>query len=266
MGRISERVTVDTPQPNAAERRLMRRHDMPDLFAVIDDAWQELARSPRAFDVRERWVLQQPHLSTARDLRAMVTSAQGREDLDYRRRNQMQRALLAIAAADDDARLAMLVVLQPGLRNVARNNRHVWGRDETSAMVVEQAVRRIVSFPAASRAQPAANIVLRVRNDLWRMRQRELAISDATEVLETDEDAASDEVEPSAGDLLLHTVAAGMSSGYVSARGARLILLHRMCDVPTEHVARAEGADPVAIRKYRNRAEAALLHARDAVA
>jgi hypothetical protein len=196
----------------------------------------------------------------------MVTSAQGREDPDYRRREQMQRALLAIAAGDDDARLAMLVVLMPGLSKVARNNRQVWGRDETIAMVVEQAIRRIMSFPAQSRAKPAANIVLGVRNDLWRMRQREIAISKATEVLEPDEDALPVDAEPSASDLLLHTVSAGMHSGYVSPRGARLILLHRMYDVPTQHVARAEGADPVAIRKYRNRAEAALLHARDAVA
>jgi hypothetical protein len=239
---------------------------MSDLFAIIKDAWQELAESPKASDVRDRWVLEHPHLSVASDLRAMVTSAQGREDADCLRRDQVQRALLAIAAADDDARLAMLVVLQPGLSNVARNNRHVWGRDETSAMVVEQAVRRIVSFPAGSPAKPAANIVLGVRNDLWRMRQREVAISDATEVLEPDDDAVSDEAERSASDLLLDTVAAGVRSGYVSPRGARLILLHRVCDVPTEHVARAEGADPVAIRKYRNRAEAALLHARDAVA
>jgi hypothetical protein len=239
---------------------------MPNLFAVIEDAWQELARSPRARDVREHWVLQQPHLGIAGDLRGIVTSAQGREDPDYRRRAQMQRALLAIAAEDDDARLAMLVVVQPGLANVARNNRHVWGTDEANAMVVEQAIRRIISFPAGSRAKPAANIVLGVRNDLWRMRQRELAMSDATDALEPDEEPLSDEVEPSASELLLHTVAAGMRSGYVSRRGARLILLHRMCDVPTEQVARAEGADPVAIRKYRNRAEAALLHARDAVA
>jgi hypothetical protein len=266
MGRISERVAVDTPQLRAAQRRLMRRHDMPNLFAVIEDAWQELARSPRAFEIREQWIRQQPHLSIASDLGGMITSAQGREDPDCRRRDQMQRALLAIAAADDDARLAMLVVLLPGLCTVARHNRQVWGRDETNAMVVEQAVRRIMSFPAESRVKPAANIVLGVRNDLWRMRQREVAVSDATEVLEPDEDAVLDEAEPSASDLLLHTVAAGMRSGYVSARGARLILLHRMYDVPTERVARAEGADPVAIRKYRNRAEAALLHARHAVA
>jgi hypothetical protein len=239
---------------------------MPNLFAVIEDAWQGLAQSPRAFEVQERWILQQPLLNVACDLNEMIMSAQGREDLDYRRRDQLQRALLAIAADDDDASLAMLVVLQPGLSNVARKSRHVWGRDETNAMVVEQAIRRIVSFPAGSRVKPAANIVLGVRNDLWRLGQREVAISDATEVLEPDDGPLTNEAEPSASDLLLHTVTDGVRSGLVSHRGARLILLHRVCDVPTEQVARADGADPVAVRKYRNRAEAALLQARDAVA
>jgi DNA-directed RNA polymerase specialized sigma24 family protein len=50
----------------------------------------------------------------------------------------------------------------------------------------------------------------------------------------------------------------GVSSGTITPRGARLILLHRVLGIRTTDIAEAEGRRPCTVRKHRQQAEAAL--------
>jgi 5,10-methylenetetrahydrofolate reductase len=65
---------------------------------------------------------------------------------------------------------------------------------------------------------------------------------------------------------LVEVVRDGVDAGYVTRRGARLILLHRVLGTPTREVASLEGRRAAAVRKARERAEAALVAAAGAVA
>jgi DNA-directed RNA polymerase specialized sigma24 family protein len=69
-----------------------------------------------------------------------------------------------------------------------------------------------------------------------------------------------------AGEELLGLVGEGVRSGAITRRGARLIVLHRIHGLSTREIADAEGRDAAAVRKYRNRAEAALADVAEAVA
>jgi hypothetical protein len=70
----------------------------------------------------------------------------------------------------------------------------------------------------------------------------------------------------SASELVLRVVTEALERGHISERGARLILLHRLCDVPTSKLAERDGRDVRSVRKYRNRAESALNEVAEVVA
>jgi hypothetical protein len=238
---------------------------VPDLFVTIDRAWNELALSPRAVEVRHRWVRTEPVLAQYADIREIVEAARDQLAPDRLHRDELQRALLRVAVRDADARLAMLFVLRPGLSDVARRYSPFWGDEDADAMVVELALERFAAGGSQSR-RPAAAIVHGVRNRLWRLRLVQIAEAHSTGVRVP---LRADMMEPQeqlpASELVLALVTEALERGYVSARGARLILLQRLFDVPSNDLAELERRDVRAIRKYRNRAESALTAVADVV-
>lgn len=238
---------------------------MSDIFTGIDRAWADLARSAGAVPTLAAWVAAEPELADLGDLDEVVTAARDDDDLDGR--DRIQLALLRLASGDRAALLAMLHVVRPGLSQVARRYAPLWGDDETDAMVIDIALAKIAAYPTGSAARPAAKIVHGVRNHLWRQRLRDIAAQEAMgSPMEADEETAAPERQASSAELLVRLVTEAVRTGYVSARGARLILLTRVCDVSTVQVAADEGRDVIAVRKYRQRAEAALAHVAETVA
>ena len=111
------------------------------------------------------------------------------------------------------------------------------------------------------RSSPPANIVLDVRNRLHVRRGRQRALDGALGPTVNSDAAADEPAEPNGSSSveLLRLIRDSVDYGDVSRRGAKLILLHRILDVPTRRVASVDGRRGAGtIRKARERAEAAL--------
>jgi len=231
---------------------------MPTLFANLSRSWMSLADSPCAGAVLDRWRELEPALRSYRTLGEVVAKGRGRGSADLDGRDEVLRAMLRLAPTDAEARLAMLHVLAPGLTQVAKAYVGRWGWPEAESMVAASAVERIVGFGDRRSVRPAVNIVLGVRHDLFERALREDSRQRflGEQVPLSDEHAEVD--RQGAGEELLGLIGEGVRLGAITPRGARLIALHRIYGVSTRDVATAEGRDAAAVRKYRNRAEAAL--------
>ena len=234
---------------------------MPALLTDLSRSWTGFG----ADAALDRWHCAEPMLRCYSTLGALTEAARtGGGDLDYR--DEIQRSLLRLAVDDTDARLAMLHLLAPGLVQITKTYAPRWGWDETEAIVVASALERIVGFGDRAGVRPPANIVHGVRHDLFERRLREetrervfgppLALDDQLPTLD----------RPTAGEELLELIGDGVRSGAITRRGARLIVLHRLHGLSTAEVAASEGRAAAAVRKYRNRAEAALADVAMAVA
>lgn len=228
------------------------------LFNEIAVDWRRFSRSSGARAGLARWSLAEPDLAPFVTAEALVSALRARQDFD--RRDAVWFAVLRLAKDDLDARRVALHALWPGLSVVAQRYGRRWDYEDTAAEVVTAALERIAGYPMHRRSSPPANIVLDVRNRLHVRRQQEAALGDALGLTVAVEVA---EAEPAPQDgsssiELLRLVSDGVDRGKVTARGARLILLHRILDVPTREVASLEGRRAPSVRKARERAEAAL--------
>jgi DNA-directed RNA polymerase specialized sigma24 family protein len=191
-----------------------------------------------------------------------------RDRLELDQRDAKWLALLRIARRDLDARRVALFALWPGLNNLTKLYGRRWEYEDTASEVMLAALERIADYPMHRKSSPPANIVRDVQNRLHIWRQREQAADEVLgEVLELG--AASTEAtreDTSSSIELLRLLNKGVGCGRVTRRGARLILLHRVFDVPTRQVASVEGRRDESVRKARERAEAALAAAAPAVA
>ena len=239
---------------------------MPGLLADLSRAWCVVTSSADADALHDRWCAADPALAVHNSLASITAAARGRGADQLDERDRALRSLLHIAAIDDQARLAVLHVLAPGLTQIVSTYAHRWGWEDTEAMVVAAALERIVGFGDRADVRPAPNIVLGVRHDLFERRLRE----DTRERALGQPCALSDELPTvdriAAGEELLGLLGEGVRAGAITQRGARLIVLHRIYGLSTAEVAAAEGRDPATVRKYRNRAEAALADVAEAVA
>lgn len=231
---------------------------MPTLFEELSRTWASLAGSPGALDVLHRWRRLEPALGRYPTLDAVVTAGRGRWISDLDGRDDVLRSLLRMAPTDADARLAMLHILSPGLTRIAKAYVRRWGWPEAQSLVAASAVERIVGFGDRRDVRPAVNIVLGVRNDLFRRALREDSSRRFLGVRVPLVDEHSDDGPRAAGEELLGLIAEGVQVGAISRRGARLIVLHRIYGLSTKDVARSEGRAEAAVRKYRNRSETAL--------
>lgn len=260
LGRFSERVASDAPRvPTCGGDR------MPALFAEVSRAWASLSDSPHADVVLQRWQRLEPSVIRCGTLDAVIEWGRGR-GAPRQADDDVLRSLLRLAPTDDDARLAVLHVLAPGLTRLARGYTKRWGRNEAEAMVAAAALERIVAFGDRPSVRPSASIVLGVRHEVSQRALREdirlRILGDRVPL----HDGLPSSEDITAGEELLGLVDEGLRSGAITRRGARLIVLHRICGMSTQEVAAVEGKDARTVRKYRNRAEAALVDVAEAVA
>lgn len=239
---------------------------MSALLTDLSRAWSSFATSVAAADVLDRWRTVEPSLARFRTLEEVAQAARGRKERDLDRRDEILRSLLRLASTEEAARLALLHVLAPGLTQISKAYARRWGLAETDAMVVTGALERIMTFGDRTSVRPAVNIVLGVRHALFERRLREDSRDRVLgrQVPLDDQLPAADRL--AAGEELLGLVGEGVRSGAITPRGARLIVLHRICGLSTAELATAEGRDAASVRKYRNRAEAALADVASAVA
>ncbi len=236
------------------------------LFNELDLDWSRFARSGSARCSLQRWRRLEPVLASYDTAEALLAGLRSRKDLDHR--DVVWFALLRIARTDTDARRVALFALWPGLNVVAQRYGRRWEYEDTAAEVIAAALERIAAYPMHRTSSPAANIVLDVRNRLHVLRGREEALSDVTGVtVGVDAAARVPTAErPDSAAELVELLRDGIEAGCVTRRGARLILLHRVLGTPTHEVASLEGRRAAAVRKARERAEAALVAAAGAVA
>lgn len=236
------------------------------LFNELDLDWSRFARSGSARCSLQRWRRLEPVFAAFESVETLLAGLRSRTDLDHR--DVVWFALLRIARTDTDARRVALFALWPGLNVVAQRYGRRWDYDDTAAEVIAAALERIASYPIHRTSSPAANIVLDVRNRLHTLRRREEALSEAVGApvgIEAALRLPASQPTGSARDLV-EVVRDGVDAGCVTRRGARLILLHRVLGTPTREVASLEGRRAAAVRKARERAEAALVASAGAVA
>lgn len=228
------------------------------LFNQIIVDWQRFATSRKASRRLRAWTVFEPALAGIEDVTELITALRDSVDLDGR--DHRWRALLRVARTDADAQRAAIYALWPGLNRVAQMYGRRWEYEDTAAEVIGAALERIARYPVHRRSSPAANIVRDAQNRLHARRSRERALNDAlgARVGLGDADAEEEVARRSASEELLSLLDEGVRCGRVSRRGARLILLYRVLDVPTEQVASLEGRRAVAVHRARQRAESAL--------
>jgi DNA-directed RNA polymerase specialized sigma24 family protein len=236
------------------------------LFNELDLDWRRFTRSGSARRSLQRWSRLEPVLTSYDSVEALLAGLRSRKDLDQR--DVVWFALLRMARTDTDARRVALFALWPGLNVVAQRYGRRWDYEDTAAEVIAAALERITAYPMRRTSSPAANIVLDVRNRLHTLRRREEALAAAVGAPASIDAALrlpSSELTGSARDLV-EVVRDGVDAGCVTRRGARLILLHRVLGTPTRELASLEGRRAAAVRKARERAEAALVASAGAVA
>jgi DNA-directed RNA polymerase specialized sigma24 family protein len=228
------------------------------LFNDIAEDWDVFVRSSGAQACLVRWSLEEPVLTPFERVEDLVSALRARGDFD--RRDALWFAVLRLARHELDARRVALYALWPGLNAVAQRYGRRWDYDDTAAEVIATALERIAAYPMHRRSSPPANIVLDVRNRLHVRRERERALDVALGPTVNSDVAADEPAEPNGSSSveLLRLVRDSVDHGDVSRRGAKLILLHRILDVPTRQVASVDGRRDGTIRKARERAEAAL--------
>lgn len=233
---------------------------MADLFTSLEQDWLSFSRSAAGGAALARWqsepVLGQFALVT--DLIDVMQQRTGRE-----RRDEVMLALVRLAHEDADARRAVLHALLPGLKRLAGGYGRRWGRDDTASMVIEAALKRITTYPPRRTAKPAANIIHDVQHALYVTRKRELRTERSIGVAEPLDPAEPYPAaeERSGSEELLDLVTGALADGGISTGEARLIVLQRIHDVPTQELAEAEGWRPSTIRRRRRLAEATLARA-----
>lgn len=240
---------------------------MSNILTALDRQWAHFESSRRGRQVLARWQEAEPVLTGVPTLDALIHAARDIDGNDLDGRDELHLALLRIAATDEDARCAVLHLLQPALVSVARLYSDTWDRDEVASLVVTAALDRIVRYPHGL-PRPAASIVRWVRRALWKEAQRRNALHAAlgcTAVLDEAVAIPAASVRSSSEELL-DLVAERVSDGTLDAARARLIVLHRVFSIPTTAIAEAEGYPSSTIRQRRSRAEARLVAAARTVA
>lgn len=225
------------------------------LFTDLEAEWPNFARSAAAADRLSHWTSADPSLEFA-DLAELVRFAQTpghAADSDV-----VLSRLAALAPSDSVAARALLQAVLFGLPPIAAAFRVPSGGDfqEAAAIVVAAAYQRIRTYPFERRPRHvAANILLDTRQfvsrQLCRPRLEAELIGDLADLPIEDADA-------SPALRLLRLVEEAVRAKAIRPADARVILLTRVLDVPTDELAAERGCKPHSLRQSRLRAEAAL--------
>jgi hypothetical protein len=102
----------------------------PDVFADLDEAWCQFNHSPAALAAAARWWRTEPTLLPFPTTEALGRAARG-QGVGADDGDSLLLALIRLARADSDAKLAVLWVVRPGLTRLARRYGPVGERTPT---------------------------------------------------------------------------------------------------------------------------------------
>jgi hypothetical protein len=220
-----------------------------DVVHQLDREWPLLARreiSDRlaVWQIEERGLA---HFAGLRELLAVLHSAPAAET------DEPLLALLGIARHDRLAGRTLLQVLLPALKTQAE--RIVYParrRDEVWELLLFHAWQAICCYPLNRRRRVAANLVLQVLHETTRELDRDASRAGHADLAPLLQRQTTSEEEAEC------VVAAAVSAGVISEYDCELILRSRVDGVRLRLLASVLGVSYTALRKRRQRAEAAL--------
>jgi DNA-directed RNA polymerase specialized sigma24 family protein len=223
-----------------------------DVAAQLDREWSHLAGAGIAREL-PLWQRREPTLAcfaTPNALLRFLHSAPGAET------DEPLLALLRIARRDRLAGRLLLQVLLPALKTQSERIVSPAGRrDELWELLLFHAWETICCYPLARRRRVAANLVLQVLHEATRELQRRSCAHDHEQLL------PGHALEPAANadvDDRESFVEAAVAMGAISEGDAELILCTRLDGIRLRLLADILGVSYGALRKRRQRAEAAL--------
>lgn len=233
------------------------------ILAALDNDWTVLSRDRSAQRQFLRWKQEDPALASIEDLAGLLAVANNRTDLEAG--DAVLAALARRAPTDTLAAQVLLHALLPGLKRVIRTCWRRRGADDFASEVITVALERIRCYPFDRRPQRiAANVLRDVRQRVLRQLARQQRLADRLgRPVPFDEERISSGNESTPTEELIDLVSDAVRTGHMSPRGGRLILLYRVLGVPTRTLAAAEGRQPHAVERGRQRAEAELVAAAD---
>ncbi len=228
------------------------------ILAALDNEWQVLAQDLAANQRFRLWKEQDRAFTSIADLSGLMAVANDRSDLAAG--DAVLAALARRAPTDPLAARVLLQALLPGLKSIIRSWRRCRGADDLTSEVMTVAFERIRCYPFDRRPRRiAANVLLDVRQVLWRRLERQRRLDDRLgRAVSLDDEGIGTGDQSSASEELIDLVSEAVRTGRIPKRDGRLILLYRVLGVPTPEVAAAEGRRPAAIERSRQRAEANL--------
>ncbi len=233
------------------------------ILAALENEWLVLAQDPAAERSFQTWRKADSALAQIENLAGVLTVANNREDLAAG--DAVLASLARRAPGEALAAQVLLHALLPGLKGIIRSCHPRHGADDLASEVITVALERIRCYPFDRRPQRiAANVLLDVRQHVWRKLARQRRLADRLgQEIPFEEERFSAANRTAASEELIDLVSEAVRSGRVSKRGGRLILLYRVLGVSTPTLAAAEGRRPDAVERSRQRAEADLAASAD---
>jgi hypothetical protein len=230
----------------------------PTIFAELDNDWATLVESATATTALRRWQRDEPALAPFSTMTELVAAAHRRGAPA-----ECDRILVALArraGSDGLAARALLQLLLPGAKALARRLWWLGGPDERAAAVVGALYERVRTYPFDRRpAKVAANALADAKQRLLRDAPHYLPAEVPSAELVQDGLARADAAgQPSAAEELLELLGWAVADGHVSRRDACLIAQTRIADVPIGELGRREGLEAHSMRRRRQRAERRL--------
>ena len=222
-----------------------------DVAAQLDREWSHLAGAGIAREL-PLWQRREPALACFTAPNALLRFLHSAPAAET---DEPLLALLRIARRVRLAGRLLLQVLLPALKTQSeRIVSPAWRRDELWELLLFHAWETICCYPLARRRRVAANLVLQVLHETTRELQRRFCSHDHEQLL------PGHAVEPAANaDIERESfVEAAVAMGAISEGDAELVLCTRVDGVHLRLLADMLGVSYGALRKRRQRAEAAL--------
>jgi hypothetical protein len=234
---------------------------MASVFDQLDRDWGRVADLPAVARRLHGACTAAGGAATLADVERFVRSASP-EDAD-----RVLAALVAEAVDDGEvpgdrlAARALLQLLLPGVRRLARTWWALGDPDERAAAAVAAVYDRIRRYPLARRPQRiAANVLMDAAGDLRRAARSAQPVSDSGHLPTGEWDLPSPAVTHPALELV-DALADAVGRGLVSPEDAGLIAESRIAGTSLREIARQRGAKLRTLQWRRQRAEALLVGA-----
>lgn len=231
---------------------------MPHLQRALDNEWEAFRVSAAGASALARWSADDPRYRAFRDLGEVRQFFERRNDADAR--DALLADLLRRSPDDHAVQRLLLTVLRPGLVGLARRAAAFWDHEEAESVVIAAALDRLANRTIAFPPHAASGVLGSVWTTVWERRKRE-RWEEAYWGRRADPGVLEHVVAQHQGapsDRLLTLVDEAVRRGIVSARGARLVILHWIHGYSNNELAELDGLRPCTIRKHRRDAEQRL--------